>query len=341
MTNKTVGGAGDYATWDAAMAALAAASPLSDDWDFLQIADTVEIATTLWRTVDFNGYSVTLRNQSPHGGDPTVGYKCTGTGTNITAIKLQISGAGSIEIKDLQMAFTASGVNAVAVMVTTSGPDVAIHDIIATNPGGQGWGVYAALPASSPSTDIFIWNVIADGWARAMYLQISYVANWLIDNCTLVGGGYTGLDLPGGSGSVGTIKNCAVSSITGGAQAFLTGINNASVDTRAQDSNWGTGSGNEINITLANEFVSTTIGNTDYMKVRNDGGGVCFDGGATPSIGANTAGIRGDQRPQANSDVSIGADEFPSAPSPGGGGGSGSGGGGISGAITAAMAAGY
>jgi hypothetical protein len=147
------------------------------------------------------------------------------------------------------------------------------------------------------------------------------------------------MNLNGTTGTV-LVQNCCVggNGFQGSGVAVSTGNNNASTNTSAN--NFGSGSGNEVNINLANEFVSTAIGNPDFCKVRNDGGGECFDGGITPAITANTAGIRGTQRPQGNGDVSIGSDELPTTGG-GGGGGSGSGGGGISGAITAAMAAGY
>jgi hypothetical protein len=115
----------------------------------------------------------------------------------------------------------------------------------------------------------------------------------------------------------------------------VTGYNCASEDTSANQ--FSAGSGNVTGLTPANEMESFSISSSDYAKCK--AGGTCEDGGTTPAIAGNTAGIRGNARPH-GSDVSIGADEFPAA-GPGGGGGSGSGGGGISGAITAAMAAGY
>jgi hypothetical protein len=300
------------------MTALAAASPLADDWEFTQISDTVETNYSR-QNVNLNGYSVTCKNGTPHGGDPTVGWKSTASTATSHLLHLGLSGSGSLEVKDLHAQFTAVS-SGNPFLVFSAGPDVLVHDIIATNTIGSGDAVHVEMSTNSPSTNIHIWNIASNGFYYGVNQYLGYTASYVIENITAIntGGGFS-VNLNGTTGTALVQNCCCDPGFGGGGIGTCTGNNNASTNTSAN--NFGSGTGNEVSI--------------------NDGGGVCFDGGIAATISGNTAGIRGTQRPQSNGDKSIGADEFPSAPGPSGGGGSGSGGGGISGAITAAMAAGY
>jgi hypothetical protein len=61
-------------------------------------------------------------------------------------------------------------------------------------------------------------------------------------------------------------------------------------------------------IVTANEVLSTDITLTRFMRMKY--GGVCYNGGAAPSLAGNTIGVRSNARPWATSTYSVGADEF-------------------------------
>jgi hypothetical protein len=350
MITKTVGVGQDYATWNAAMAWLATQSPLLDDYTFEQRADTSEPVVGGTHNIDLNGWSVVCQNQTPHGGDPTAGNKMLSSAPSAVGIYVTLSGPTSsfFEIKDLNVQFTHSSCFAIRLVSSGAGfPELYVHDLILMCTLASGYGLQASL-TGVPATgqNYHFWNISAEGFDGTIeMLTFRYNAMNRYENCFSKSSGCNGTTISSQAGGGGLVQNSVfLGSKTFGNQNLVIGKNNAADDTSVQDANWSSpgvlSTGNQVNINSANEFVSTVASSPDYGKVRDDGGGVCFDGGTTPSIATNTAGIRGTQRPQGNGDVSIGSDELASPPSPGGG-GSGSGGGGISGAITAAMAAGY
>lgn len=308
---KTVGVGGDYASWGAAVAGLAVEASLLSDYELLQISDTIE-DTYSEVSVDINGHTVLMHSASPHGGDPTAGYKCYGTVSAAKAIHILSTGAGSIEVKDLNIQFNA-GSGAYGIYIRTSvGADTFVHDIIAFNEQAGSGGVIIGGYGVSVSTDWQMWNVTTNGWLNGASVLMIYTNPAIMENCTCLGASQGGIWVWGAVGSAGIIQNCVANTFYDSASAsqYIIGNNNASVDSTAADGNWEAGSsGNEPNITLANEFVSTDTASPDFTKVRDDAGGVCFDGGTTPLIAGNTKGIRGNSRPH-SPDVSIGSDEF-------------------------------
>jgi hypothetical protein len=309
--NWTVGSGGTYATWAAAIQALPAT--LADDYDLVQVGDTNETVSYGNKPVNLNGYNLTMRSASPHGGDPTQGHKITSTTDAVDAIRLSISntgGAASIECKDLNVQWDSQGYSAILLLgQTSSSMAFLIHDLILTNVDAAGWDNGLRLDVNAFMT-ASVWNVEAYGWNDGLYFNPG-AGNLTVENCTSMNASSDSFYI-GGSSATATMRNCVGEHFNGAANAD--GYNNASVDTSAADGNWSTGSGNVTGITLSNEFVSLDPTNTDFAKVQS--GGSCDDGGMTTTISANTVGIRGNARPGTDSQYSIGADELISISSP-------------------------
>jgi len=309
---QTVGVGGDHVTWGAASGYLTAQSPLTNDYEFIQISDVTETSIAIY-TVDLNGHSVLMRSAVPHNGDPTAGYKCFNSVTGVYCIALIQSGAGHIEIKDLNIQFNnvAGFPYGIALQASTTGTFY-VHDNIVFSQTAIGIGILAVFDIL-PLERSILFNNVTDGWAYGCYPIMRLDNGPIVENCTFLNSASGGLRLWTTATGTGFVRNCVFDNINeaaAGSQARVSGYNNASVNADALDANWAPGSsGNNINITLLNEFVSVTPTNANYGKVRDDGGGVCFNGGIAPTIIANTYGIRLDTRPH-GIEISIGADEL-------------------------------
>lgn len=331
MNSVTVGTAGTYADWAAFKTAIELASPLGDDWDVLQISSLAS-GDAAAITVNLNSYSLTIRSGSAPAGDPTAGYISTFTGAG--AMGCVLTGAGAFEVKDLNIR-TDTGI---AFSLDVAGPSGTIHDMIGIA-SGEASAVFL-LDMGAPASSVKTYNCVGQCPASGATIVFefafgsSYNAT-TYENCTSIGA-TSGFDL--GAAAL-PVKNCVAVNAAGACFANIgsaIGDGNAASDATAT-TGWFGGSGTSFdNIVPATEFVSLNSALTTYAKVAV--GGVCEDGGATPVIVGNTLGNRGNARPHDGTDVSIGADEFASMVLPGAGSGSG---GGISGAITAAMNAGY
>lgn len=340
----TVGPAKDYATWNAAVADII---DLTGDLTFMQDASIASDGGAGAPSIDLNGFTLTCGNNSPHGGDPTVGY-VTNITTNISnMIHIVQNGSdagadGMIEISDLNFRISVAVTEYKSCVEITARDELRIHDIIvycagASSGGGDVAGIWTSCAINTSGTsNQYIWNCEVAGYSSGTWNGIraskaGYVVNMVVENCT-VHDCVTGFD--GGSSTAEFNNNLAFDCSTACYEniASAVGNNNADDDATGEDADWGTGANNQSSITVVNEIDSVDVTNTDYLKVLNTG--VCWDGGIAPTIPENTVGIRGDGR----YNVSIGADEFPGATAPGTGSGSGSG---LSGAITAAMNAGY
>jgi hypothetical protein len=341
----TVGPGKDYANWGAVQAALNG-SVLTGDVTLMQDADIVAEPGGAC-TVGLAGHNLTLGNNIPHNGDPNAGYEIDfQTSSNLVMQITQANpdtGNGIIEIKDLKV--ISSGVLGFpgGIIVTTES-GCRIHRILMLGTrstygsGSPGIKLYAHNSAAA-DIPMEIWNcevnIPCDYGIDFSYGGAVSEATLQIENNTVHESGqhcYRSYDGTPATARNNVGFNAGVSVWQVAEMGAVLGLNNASDDSSAQDSNFKSGSSNnQTGIDEATEFESLTDTDANYLKVTN--AGVCGAGGTTPGISGNTAGIRGNARAS-----SIGADEF----SAGGGGLGGSGsGGGISGAITAAMQAGY
>lgn len=105
MIYKTVGAAGDYASWKEAWDSLAAAGPLSDDYEFRQISDCTINNNWPVTQVNINGKSIRFYVEwaDSHQGDPTKGY-VTYVNGNAGFLRLQTTAAslpGIITVENL------------------------------------------------------------------------------------------------------------------------------------------------------------------------------------------------------------------------------------------------
>jgi hypothetical protein len=318
LVTLTVGGSvGMFATWRDVAQAIASFGPLEYDYDVVQVDDIYDGDTSpSVVTIDLNGHSLVMRSAVPHGGDPTVGYKTISTGTGVRSLWVYTVGAGSFEVKDLHFEFGHS--SASALDVRTSGGDLRVHDIIATNTstsGGTGVSVKGNTGVA-PATIISVWNVETKNFQFGISLENGYTCARTYENLTSIGATTSGISFSGGVAGATCRNGIAQSAGSDFSNtATVTGYNNASVDATAADANWAGGAGvdNVTGITLGTEFESTTIGDYNFLKVTDLG--VLYDGGATPAIPENTHGIRGNERPHDAAITSIGADEFPSSSS--------------------------
>ena len=302
-----------YETWAAALAYVAGLGPMSESHILRQVADTAETSTGTI-SIDLNGFNLTIESDTPHGGDPTVGWKSTSATINAKVIGVGLTGVGIFEVKDLHIA-----VNQIAgpfgihvVPLDDSLKDVLIHDCIVTNAvlSVANAGVRVVPAVAVTTLTVKIYNIEASGFQTNIVVAPYQGGNWLVENVTAVNSKLASFNFGGAAGGTAVCRNCIGHSaldvdFTG--VAFVEGYNNASVDASAANANWLAGSGNQTLITLNDEFVSQTLNDANFLKLANTG--VCHDGGSAPSIVGNTEGIRDTARPH-GSLYSIGADEY-------------------------------
>jgi hypothetical protein len=336
----TVGAGETYQTWREALVFLTGLG-VTEDTIIRQVADTIpETNTTASGVMPLSGFKLTLESDTPHGGDPTVGWKSTSVTAGAVIVgKLGMVGPGTVEVKDLHIAINSTGTPyGVQLNVTNwDSVDLSVHDCIITNEAQAGYGVHVSR-FNVIAWNVDLYNLAVSGWSDGVYIAPANGGDWRVENVTALDAGGRAFFVSGPVAGTAAFINCVGQGAVGAFAGIsdVSGYNNASVDATAADANWLAGSDNQTLITLNDEFVSQTINDANFLKLANTG--VCHDGGSAPSIATNTEGIRGTARPHGVL-YSIGADESEYIPAPSGG-GSGSGGG-VSSAIVAAMAAGY
>ena len=309
----TVGAAGDYASWDLAIADIDAT--LTGDLTFTQTGVVaVEGGTISPKAVALAGFTLTCASDTPHKGNPNAGHLASlaGASDNKGIIKLEGTGTGKLVIRDLNLRRTGTPTSSILIDIITKGPDVDIRDciVISTASSGSASGIKTiADSGASGSTDIYTWNCVASGFSgTGIQSGTGYSALAVMENCTAFN---NDTNISGGV-AAGTMINCVAFDHAGTADfanhGSQTGTNNASEDATAADVSWSSGSGNITSIVPGTEFVSISTSSVDMVRVKT--GGSLDDGGASTTIAANTAGIRTNARPGTDSNYSIGADEF-------------------------------
>lgn len=305
----TVGTAGDYATWALAVADMA---NLTGHLTFTQISPVTETATSN-ATELLGGFTLTYTSDMPHNGDPTGGHLINdGTIGATHLFVLGIEGPGAAEIKNLYFKKTANRTDLYSFIVTV-GIATAFtsnfHDILMDGAGYSGSGFYAVDATLAHNVyNCVIWgfSIVSNFGIKFYYAQAGdRVENCTVYNCDI--GCYTG-------NHIMTVENCICASNNTDFSHTAVGTignNNASEDATAADASWASGSNNQINITVANEFENTTDTDSDFLKLKS--AGICHDGGKAPSIAGNDHGIRNNSRPHNVVDYSIGADEYASS----------------------------
>lgn len=269
----------------------------------IQISSTIETGIALiTESLDGNAYAITSDN--PHYGDPTAGYTVTGNVGGASIIELAMEGPGNVVVEHLHLIKGTQDGGWVSIFVRNvdAACSITVRNNLLNGDDRATFGIL--LSDATPVISIYnnvIWDH-GDGLKTSAANANNLIENNIAASCT------KNYDLNGQSGA--WTNNAGVTDITSNFlnMGSATGNNNASDDATAGDGNWSSGSNNQINITLANEFVSTTDTDADFFKAKNDG--VCWDGGTAPTIAADTLGIRGNRRPGLDGLYSIGADEF-------------------------------
>lgn len=301
----------DYSTWSAAAADLSAT--LTGNITFNMTSDITETAQTTWAT-DLVTHTMLANSNTPHGGDPNVGFKITHstTGSDIfsTSGLTGTAGSGVFEIKNLHFNKTVSNSSdrCMDIFSITTNIKILFHDnLVKAN------GFTRALRLFDGNATYHIYNNVFWGTTSDAAIRLrstSGAATTILEN-NIIFDSQDGLDCDGNAATIRNNASFSNSTTDYVDQGSATGRNNASEDATAANANWSTGTGNQPSITVADEIENTDDTNTDFMKVKASG--ILADSGVTTTITENTLGIRGTVRPHVSgSDTlfSIGADEF-------------------------------
>ena len=299
----TVGSGGDYPTFLGAAGALADIANLTGDLTFTQISDITESDAAVAVDENLAGHTLTITSN---------GNWTLTMGTDVACrFHFEMEGPGTININDLCIVNTVDSANAKFYIVNiATACTINIYNIKMDLGAASFYAMY--LNDNTPTVNCWNWAVKGPAAVAGNGLGFNVIAGNVANK-------YENISCHGcainAGGQGGTFKNCVAVATNGVTARFAnlgaaTGTNCASDDATNADGNWSSGSGNQTNITVADEFASTTFADDTFLKVKS--GGVCDDGGATPGIATNTTGIRGNARPSISdgASVSIGADQL-------------------------------
>ena len=302
----TVGtGVGDhYPSWTAAYADIA---NLTANLTFNQTSNLL-LAATATITETLGAFTFTCTSSNPHWGDPTAGWTTRVNG-NIAMFDIRCGGPGTVEIEHLyyiqQSAAAASTVivfTGIAGLITANMHDL-LFDGADQNAGG------AIVPFDNGVT-VSVYNVVIWGFSLVggrgiwvLNMTISEFNNVTIYNCAI------GVE---NDSYANRYTSCA---FFGCGANFANNANSASDNCGTDKAAFGAFTDNnpQINLVLADEFVSSDSAESNFMRCAV--GGSLATNGTDPTIAANVLGIRGNARPHSPGVISIGADEFAALPS--------------------------
>ncbi len=301
----TIGTAGDYTTWRLFANDLA---DLTGDLTATQISDTTETdKSTL--TEDLNNHHLKLTANKIINGNPNYGWKSILSVAGKFFFEIQIEGPGTCTFENL---YTYSTANRLTLADFQTANVVAafnlnMHNIMIDGNGMQNFGFH--FTTNTPTVKVHnckIWDS-----RFSFYSQISG-ANLTAENITIDNDGHSAYDL---ADQAVNLNNCvAINSTIADFRNHgnATGNNNASDDGTAANGNWNVGNNNIINITPADEFISTKDTDDNYLNIKRTA--TIRDAGCTPTIATNTTGMRTNYRPHldfdGNDKYTIGGDEF-------------------------------
>lgn len=285
----TIGSGGDYATLNAFVADLG--TQTGDITGRLISSSTV--ASNTFMSHDMGGFNLYLDADNDHGGDQTAAYVMTIAHNNngINPASSVMSNEGMIEISGFRMNRTVAGSNTTKSLIAAfnfSQGDMNVHHMFIDGGGvaGNGIGDKNFATVTHQIWSNLIWDCGYDGIFRFDENGDLTTENCTIRNCN------NGYLMEAGNGT-DNVTNCAAFSNTIDDFSVINGTpigkNNASTDDTADD--WNTASGNLINLTEADEVLSTVDTSTDFMRPKSTGS--INDGGTAPSITENTTDITG------------------------------------------------
>jgi hypothetical protein len=306
----TVGSGGDYATFNAAFADIAAT--LTGNLTLTLISNITESATITYLG-NINGYTlkITCDPAGRHNGIYSDGYLVTRTGGGLFKLHGDSSSnpSSSVIIEHLKIIVNANGsVIEFSDPNTTAGKWIYRNLIIDKN--GHPGNAIRVIGNGGVDTEI-VNCLFINGTNFNTSTAIACDNNTLIQNVTIYKFHH------GVAGENRTFRCENISVIDNYSDAFIfissaTGYNNCSNDATADDANWATGSGNLINKLTANCVVSLNPASPNFMYVL-DGGDLHLAGYGSNLVSYNNFCIR--ENPRSAISVSIGACESGDQPS--------------------------
>jgi hypothetical protein len=300
--NYTVGSGGNYATW---VSAIGDTGNLTGDLTFSQISNTTENAIG-YISNHLNGHTLKYTNSSPPAGDPTRGYNINWN-ANVLLFSIYPEGTGTVIMEKLYWKHA--------------------QDSIGYNPC-----IWSASPTTGFTCHIrnsmFDGQTFVGGWLSMRSANVT----WYVYDNVVWNGGKTlstpmcdGINVDSASNSsvienntvykfAGDGVDCTGKNVTCRNNACFDnlgfGFNNigAAAFTKCASSD-STGSEPGLrNLVAANEFVSISPTNSEFLDVRafGDLAGV----GSSALLTFNTADIRNRPRPNLGGTVSIGGAEI-------------------------------
>lgn len=257
---------------------------------------------------DMNGNDFNVTNADPHDGDPTNGHKVTSSGSReFICINGLTAGSGTpkFTVKDISFQYTGSsfGGDVFDLSGITDNLDVYIHDILLdTSNYSKG------ISLNDSDIAVFMFNIAADELNSYFFRTPSAEPRTSkIQNCSARNRGLQ-LDYTGTAGQV-EVRNCFFDEYPDIGQG--NGYNNISTDGSCADANWNIGSGNDsASQPFTDSFISTSYTSSDFFKLKTSGTDAQGFGTSTGLLTENDHGIRKNDRPDGNGDVSAGPDEY-------------------------------
>jgi len=267
----------------------------------LKVSDDVTETGGNVITEDLNGNTLRITSDDPHNGDPTAGHLISNLwtgGQNWIEVSLTATGGGTLEIDNLHLKQTGTQSTSFRTIQIFGLPafDLEVHDILADGNGGEGANF---IIIADVDITVKMWNVVVWDYSRIAYWlgfatnSSNISENLIAYNCQ------TGLD---GGNKAQTVQNVVC---VGNTTDFVN-LTNLTIDYCASEDGTEAGA-NSVTITAASEFTSLSDVSASFFEVVV---GSLEVAGVSPSIVANTIGIRGDERPGTDGFISMGADEF-------------------------------
>jgi hypothetical protein len=307
-----------YTTWAAAFTDIA--TILTGNLTFTQQSAVTETASHSV-TESLAGNILTCTSALNHLGNPNSGYLIsTNLSSTATVWILEQEGPGTFNINKLyfKKISAAGAMSFFLIRNIATGCTLNINNNLFDGNGSFGnLGNAISLFDDQQGANIYnnkIWDCYT-GTAAGIGILACDAANTIVENNTIIncgsGGGIKGSDL------AATYRNNLVLTPNSGncwnTIANAKGYNNCSTDTTGENADFtGGGSGNISSATALNEVISVTDTDATFLQVRTDATNA-NDGGTTPSIAANMAGIEGNVRPRKGGTYSIGASQWASA----------------------------
>ena len=258
---------------------------------------TVEVTWAQFN-ISLGGGTFALASDTPHGGDPTVGWE-TQINHNSDMIWMSHEGPGTVDVGNLHTRRTVSTPNKrdfyiIGVAISSN---MFFHDLLVD---GNGANTYRGISIGDNTPLVYIYNSVVWDCNNANMILVSSNSNNIYENFSLYNAtawGFYFANLGGTCRNIAAYDNGGANDF--GAQSNVLAFNNRSRDTSAANGNWAGGSsGNTTGATVLSDVQSVTDTDPTFFDIIPAGP---LDGaGATNLIAARTTCIRGRPVPGPN-----------------------------------------